>query len=184
MRCLEEVTAGTGRAVAVAGLVVITVLTLGACTETDGALDGGGLGGGDAATPDARVVGDGGLHRDTSTEDAGHRDAAASADGSVRRDAAIEGSEDTDGDGFPGAEDCDDGDPDVYPGADELCNGSDDDCDDEVDEDPVDLQTFIVDADGDGYGAEDGETRMACDAPEGFAAMGGDCGLQRRRRRL
>lgn len=32
------------------------------------------------------------------------------------------------------ADDCDDTKPLVYPGADEICNGADDDCDDEVDE--------------------------------------------------
>jgi len=34
-----------------------------------------------------------------------------------------------------GGDDCDDADPDVYPGATEECNGVDDDCDDDVDED-------------------------------------------------
>jgi hypothetical protein len=50
---------------------------------------------------------------------------------------------DEDGDGWgrgPGCRgfDCDDTDASVYPGADELCNGRDDNCDDVVDNRPID----------------------------------------------
>jgi MYXO-CTERM domain-containing protein len=41
---------------------------------------------------------------------------------------------DADDDGFDADEDCDDTEPAVHPGATELCNGVDDDCDDEIDE--------------------------------------------------
>lgn len=45
---------------------------------------------------------------------------------------------DGDGDGAPGCGfDCDDGDPDVYPGAAEACNVKDDNCDGQIDEDPM-----------------------------------------------
>ncbi|NUQ51999.1 MAG: hypothetical protein HUU19_04800, partial [Phycisphaerales bacterium] len=58
---------------------------------------------------------------------------------------------DADGDGASLCDgDCDDGDPGVYPGAPEVCNGVDDDCDGEVDEE----------ADGDG---------------DGWTPCGGDC---------
>ena len=71
-------------------------------------------------------------------------------------------------------EDCNDENADAYPGADETCNGEDDDCDDEVDEDAIDLAVWYVDADGDGYGL-DTDTVEACDAPDGYAAFDGDC---------
>ncbi|NQV90376.1 hypothetical protein HQ487_03115 [Candidatus Uhrbacteria bacterium] len=56
--------------------------------------------------------------------------------------------EDLDGDGRTGLIDCDDTDPAIYPGAVETCNGQDDDCDGEVDEEDV---CSTVDNDGDGY---------------------------------
>jgi hypothetical protein len=46
--------------------------------------------------------------------------------------------------------DCDDTDPTVYPDADEFCDGLDNDCDGDVDEDLA--ITLYVDGDGDGYG--------------------------------
>ncbi len=56
---------------------------------------------------------------------------------------------DQDGDGqearVHGGLDCDDGDPAVFAGAEELCDGLDNDCDDDVDE------GWYVDADGDGH---------------------------------
>ncbi len=48
--------------------------------------------------------------------------------------------------------DCDDDDASIHPGADETCDGVDNDCDDETDEDPVDGETWYTDDDGDGYG--------------------------------
>jgi len=71
--------------------------------------------------------------------------------------------------------DCDDSDPEVNPGADELCNGIDDDCDDEVDEaDAVDATTWYVDADSDGYG-DSSSVDFACDQPAGYADNDFDC---------
>ena len=71
-------------------------------------------------------------------------------------------------------DDCDDTDPAVYPGAVESCDGVDEDCDGEIDEDAGIGPTWYLDADGDGYGV-DGDTRIACAAPEGYAATDGDC---------
>lgn len=45
---------------------------------------------------------------------------------------------DWDLDGYPAEEDCDDLDPSVFPGAPERCDGVDEDCDGDVDEDAVD----------------------------------------------
>lgn len=56
---------------------------------------------------------------------------------------------DRDLDGSAAGEDCDDDDPEVRPGADERCNAVDDDCDDEVDEDPSDPVRIWTDGDGD-----------------------------------
>ena len=75
------------------------------------------------------------------------------------------------------AGDCDDRSAEIFPGADELCNGEDDDCDDEVDEDDaVDASSWWLDADGDGYGVPSSSTR-ACEAPDGWASpeLSQDC---------
>ena len=63
---------------------------------------------------------------------------------------AAAGTHDGDGDGVWAVEDCDDADPTVHPGAVEACDGVDQDCDGEVDEDAG--QTWFLDADGDGWG--------------------------------
>ncbi len=72
------------------------------------------------------------------------------------------------------AGDCDDLRPAVNPEADELCNGIDDDCDDAVDDDPIDMGVWYTDSDGDGYGDYDSATR-ACEGPSGTVDQGGDC---------
>jgi hypothetical protein len=58
----------------------------------------------------------------------------------------------------------------------ESCNGVDEDCDGNVDEDPTDGVPGWVDADGDGYGAAGKSTTRVCEpAPAGLADAGGDC---------
>ena len=79
---------------------------------------------------------------------------------------------DDDGDGFPASEDCDDSDPDVHPGAVEVCDGMDQDCDDDIDEYTGEL--WYGDGDGDGFGTPDSVT-VACDPPSGFVADATDC---------
>ncbi|MFH1462936.1 MAG: MopE-related protein [Pseudomonadota bacterium] len=115
-------------------------------------------------------------------------------DGALDEDDAVDTTAwfaDTDGDGFgdPGAEhlactcpsgftgdatDCDDTRASIYPGAPELCNGADDDCNGDVDDDPVGLGTWYADADGDGYG-DATTTADGCEAPSGYVAYDTDC---------
>ncbi len=78
---------------------------------------------------------------------------------------------DADGDGYPASNDCNDLDPAVHPGALEVCNGQDDNCDGNTDEDVT--ITWYADEDGDGHGA--GEAHTGCTAPEGSATEGDDC---------
>ncbi len=100
---------------------------------------------------------------------------------------------DIDGDGFvgdrccneDGAErscgmDCDDLSRSAYPGAPDICNGADDDCDGDVDEEAT--LTFYYDGDGDGFGlADDPDLEeakrpvQACERPDGYALIPGDC---------
>jgi hypothetical protein len=70
--------------------------------------------------------------------------------------------------------DCDDGATAVYPGAAEVCDGIDNDCDRETDEDADDAETFYADLDGDGFGTDE-LTSTACAAPSGFVSADGDC---------
>jgi len=72
-------------------------------------------------------------------------------------------------------DDCNDLNPWVFPGATEMCDGVDNDCDNEVDEEgATGCNWFFADPDLDGYGS--GEPVCSCDAPgNGWAVMGGDC---------
>jgi hypothetical protein len=98
---------------------------------------------------------------------------------------------DADGDGFGGtgfsqvscaqpagyvasADDCDDLAVDTFPGAPETCDGTDEDCDGVVDNDPIDLGSFYMDGDSDGYG-EPSTGLSDCSAPAGYVADNTDC---------
>ncbi|NBS41031.1 hypothetical protein EBS80_00020 [bacterium] len=75
------------------------------------------------------------------------------------------------------ATDCDDGDVLIHPGATEFCDGIDNDCNGVVDPDTAyDASTWIVDADGDGYGdAALSASQKSCAQPDGFVGNAGDC---------
>ena len=81
---------------------------------------------------------------------------------------------DADGDGFVEADDCDDSNGDINPDAEEVCDGVDNNCDDEVDNDATDALTFYQDTDGDGFGNAD-VMEAACEAAEGYVDNMDDC---------
>jgi predicted outer membrane repeat protein len=68
------------------------------------------------------------------------------------------------------ATDCDDADASINPGVDETCDGVDNDCDGDTDEDDaIDAGTWTTDADADGWG--DNSTAVdACEQPSGTVA--------------
>lgn len=72
----------------------------------------------------------------------------------------------------PTGDDCDDGDPTSFPGALEICDGGDNDCDPETDEEQTAL--WYLDADGDGYGI-DLDPEIGCTPPDGWVQRSGDC---------
>jgi hypothetical protein len=83
---------------------------------------------------------------------------------------------DHDRDGFGILEgDCDDQDETVSPVAPEVCNGRDDDCDGEVDEDAAGGPWFYPDADGDGYGLRAYAAQICAETVQGWAPIAGDC---------
>eukprot|EP00567_Pseudictyota_dubia_P018760 CAMPEP_0197433262 /NCGR_PEP_ID=MMETSP1175-20131217/1189_1 /TAXON_ID=1003142 /ORGANISM="Triceratium dubium, Strain CCMP147" /LENGTH=95 /DNA_ID=CAMNT_0042961583 /DNA_START=6 /DNA_END=290 /DNA_ORIENTATION=- len=68
--------------------------------------------------------------------------------------------------------DCDDGNAAINPGATEVCNGLDDNCNGQVDEDVKNI--YYADADGDGFG-DAMTTTEACSAPSGYVDDDADC---------
>ena len=79
---------------------------------------------------------------------------------------------DSDGDGYIDSDDCAEDDASVFPGQEEICDGIDNNCDGQIDEEV--LLTFYLDSDGDGVGVEE-NSEEACEVPEGYAELFGDC---------
>ncbi|MBN1336448.1 MAG: putative metal-binding motif-containing protein, partial [Deltaproteobacteria bacterium] len=96
---------------------------------------------------------------DSSSDDTGPQDSA--------------GSVDLDQDGYPESEDCDDRDAAVHPDTPDICNGKDDDCDEDVDEDPDVL--WYPDDDGDGFGNPTDGGTPSCSPQAGAVSNGLDC---------
>jgi hypothetical protein len=71
--------------------------------------------------------------------------------------------------------DCDDQRADVHPDATELCNGVDDDCDGQTDEDDAyDAVPWYADTDGDRFG-DPSISVLSCRPPAGYVSSPGDC---------
>jgi hypothetical protein len=79
---------------------------------------------------------------------------------------------DSDGDGYLNDEDCDDDNSQINPESPEICDGIDNNCDQQVDENV--LSIFYADTDGDGFGNPD-ITTESCEPQSGFIANGTDC---------
>ena len=75
-------------------------------------------------------------------------------------------------------DDCNDSDENIHPNAVETCNRRDDNCDQEVDNDPIDPTPLYEDNDGDGFGVGPIVVLGTCEfgnPPEGYAFVDGDC---------
>lgn len=73
-----------------------------------------------------------------------------------------------------GGDDTGERDATLHPQGQEVCNGVDDNCRDGADEGLL-LTTYYRDADGDGFGAVVGQTRVACGQPSGYSTTNDDC---------
>lgn len=72
------------------------------------------------------------------------------------------------------AGDCADTDADRHPGVDEVCDELDNDCDGDIDNDPIDGDWWYPDEDKDGYGGDAGAVRSCTSVPR-HLPTGGDC---------
>ncbi len=80
---------------------------------------------------------------------------------------------DVDGDHYFSDEECNDEDASAHPGATEVCDGVDNDCNGEVDEDVT--TAFFMDLDGDGYGDPKNVATSCGDPVAGAVSNSGDC---------
>ncbi|MBN2798033.1 MAG: putative metal-binding motif-containing protein [Deltaproteobacteria bacterium] len=141
-------------------------------------VDGDGYGDG-AHTVQACALPSGYVTRDGDCDDTkpAFHPGAAEVDCADPNDYNCDGSvgfTDADADGFAACEECDDSSAARFPGNTEICDDLDNDCDNLVDNDPTDAQTFYADLDGDGHGDHTSPT-TACEAPEGWVIAADDC---------
>ena len=101
----------------------------------------------------------------------------------VDADCAGDGDYDADADGYNsdayGGTDCDDQDAAFNPGATEICDGEDNNCSGDVDDEDADWDattggTWYPDDDGDAWG-DDANAISACDQPSDTTSLAGDC---------
>ena len=96
------------------------------------------------------------------------------------------GFRDQDMDGWPDAQccngdncgtDCDDSVAVIHPTANELCDGLDNNCNDQTDEGVAygDLPIWYLDADNDGFGLLNAQKAECANSVEGYVRIGGDC---------
>ena len=97
----------------------------------------------------------------------------ADGDGYGDVDAAVDACEQPDGT-VTDDTDCDDNDSGVNPGEDEVCDGDDEDCDGTADND-VQVFTWYLDADADGFGNPDAQQIDACSRPAKHVTNDEDC---------
>ncbi len=97
----------------------------------------------------------------------GCRDKGVTANGD-----GLASEDDADGDGYVAADDCNDSDTEVNPGAIELCDGIDNDCDGNIDEDLT--TTAWSDLDGDTFGNPSSRAEV-CELAVDQVLNGDDC---------
>jgi hypothetical protein len=73
--------------------------------------------------------------------------------------------------------DCNDNDQKINPNAPEICDGKDNNCNGQVDEN-LPIVTYCTDADGDGHGVTGLQTMMGCRPAKGFGLCDNDCNDQ------
>lgn len=72
--------------------------------------------------------------------------------------------------------DCDDWNPSIHRGAIEICDGIDNDCNGQIDDNVTSLTTFYADTDSDGFGnLNSTTTAIGCTPPNGFVLDSNDC---------
>jgi hypothetical protein len=109
---------------------------------------------------------------DSSSKDSAVADTGKPQDGATQDGANLQ---DKDGDGYKSDVDCNDNDINVHPGATEICNGIDDNCNGQIDEDgAVGGKSWYADTDGDGYG-DPNQLKAACSKPTGYVDNSSDC---------
>ena len=162
-------------------LFFVVVFFLG-CSSTDSPTDAG-------ATTDANIEDSDSFDDTAVLVDSGtDGDGGSSTDGGC--DLVVYSDGDDDGFGLDGTEktactvgpneatvggDCDDTNADINPDAIEVCDGINNDCDDETDE-GFPTNTYYSDSDGDGHGDPDTSIETCAEpAPDGYVTNSDDC---------